>query len=316
MRVLIFTLFLSFIGFAQDFSEINLKIKAYPKSLTAEQLAKKISKDFSNKEVQTQAVYSWLTANIRYDLEEFYNPNRATKVSFQYQTLEERDRKLKAIKDEIVDETMTSRKAVCEGYAQTFSKVCTLLHIENEVIEGYVRASSNRIGRPLEGPNHSWNAVKLNGKWIYVDATWGAGSENNGRWIRKFNSYYYNIPKDKYFKTHLPEKSIWRLRVGRMEKEEYYNQPIYSHEFLKSDVKLVTPTSGILSKKSNGSVQMELKNATDKEILVGFLGSTMAVKPSIEIKGNTTKVTIIPPNGAKALFLLIDREVAIEFLVQ
>ena len=316
MRVLIFTLFLSFIGFAQDFSKINLKIKAYPKSLTAQQLAEKISKDFLSKESQTKAIYSWLTANIRYDLEEFYNPNRATKVSFRYQTLEERDRKLKAIKDEIVNETLSSRKAVCEGYAQTFSKVCTLLNIENAVIEGYVRSSSNRIGRPLQGPNHSWNAVKLDGKWVYVDATWGAGSENNGRWIRKFNSYYYNIPKDKHFKTHLPEKSLWRLRVGRMDKEEYYNQPIYSHEFLKSDVELSSPTSGILFRKSNGSVQLELKNATENEILIGFLGSTMAVKPTTVIKGNTTKVTIIPPAGAKALFLLIDREVAIEFLVK
>ncbi len=316
MRFLIFTLFISLVGFAQDFSEIELKTKKYPGLLSAEVLANEIEKDFSNKEDQVKALYSWLTLNIRYDLEEFYNPNRVTKMTFRYQTLEERDRKLKALHDGIVKETLSSRKAVCEGYARTFAKVCTLLNIENAVVEGYVRSSSNRIGRPLQGPNHSWNAVKLNNKWIYVDATWGAGSENNGRWIRRFNPYYYNIPKGKYFKTHLPEKSIWKLRVGRIEKKDFYNQPIYSHEFLKSDVELSSPSTGILYRNSQGNVKLELQNAEDKEILVGFLGSTTAVKPNTVIKGNKSIVTITPPTQARALFLLINREVAIEFLVQ
>ncbi|AUC15946.1 hypothetical protein BTO06_12640 [Tenacibaculum sp. SZ-18] len=316
MRLFTIIFFSILVANAQDFSSINSKIKTYPGLITADKLAQNIKQDFKDKEEQVKAIYSWLTANIRYDLEEFYNPNRETKVSFSYQTLEERDRKLKAIKDEMVNETLSTRKAVCEGYAQTFSKVCTLLDIENEVIEGYIRSSSNRIGRPLRSPNHSWNAVKLNGKWIYIDATWGAGSEYNGRWIRKFNSYYYNIPKEKYFKTHLPEKSIWKLRVGRIDKEEFYNQPVYSHTFLKSNVELSSPSSGILNRKRNGSVTVELQNATDKEILVGFLGSTRAVKPNTTNKGGNTIVSIMPPPGAKALFLLIDREVAIEFLIQ
>jgi transglutaminase/protease-like cytokinesis protein 3 len=316
MRILFFTLMFAFLGFSQDFSKINQKTKEYPKLLSAEKLADRIKKDFSNSEDQLQALYSWITSNIRYDLEEFYNPNRVTKTTFSYQTLEERDRKLKALHDEIVNETLSSRKAVCEGYARTFAKVCDLLSIENEVIEGYVRSSSNRIGKPLQGPNHSWNAVKLDGKWMYIDATWGAGSEYNGRWIRKFNSYYYNIPKEKYFKTHLPEKSIWKLRVGRIDKKEYYNQPIYSHKFLKSEIELVSPKAGTLSRNTKGNVILELKNAVDKEILVGFLGSTTAVKPSVLHKGNKTTVSIIPPVGASALFLLIDREVALEFLVR
>ncbi|CAL2075607.1 transglutaminase domain-containing protein [Tenacibaculum sp. 190524A05c] len=316
MRIIIFTFFISLISFSQDFSEINSKTEKYPKLLTAEILADNIKKDFSKKEDQIKALYSWLTANIRYDLEEFYNPNRETKVTFRYQSLEERDQKIKAIKDKTVRETLSSRKAVCEGYAQTFSKVCTLLDIENEVVEGYVRSSSNRIGRPLQGPNHSWNAVKLNNKWIYIDATWGAGSEYNGRWIRKFNSYYYNIPKSKYFLTHLPEDSLWKLRVGRIEKEDFYNQPIYSHQFLKSDITLVSPETGILSRNTQGAVKLELKNAADKEVLVGFLGSTRAVKPTTVNKEGKTIVSIIPPLRARALFLLIDREVAIEFLVQ
>ena len=54
----------------------------------------------------------------------------------------------------------------------------------------------------------------------------------------------------------------------------------------------------------------------DVGILVGFLGSTTAVKPNVLHKGNKTTVSINPPVGASALFLLIDREVALEFLVR
>ncbi|CAM1345620.1 transglutaminase domain-containing protein [Tenacibaculum amylolyticum] len=315
MRLSILIFFTVFIAVAQDFSGIESKVEGYPGLLTADKLATTIKKDFPKKEDQVKALYRWLTKNIRYDLEEFYNPNRQTKTRFRYRTPEEREQKLQEIRDKTVSETLSKRRAVCEGYARTFAKVSDLMGIENEVIEGYVRNSSNSIGNPRKQPNHAWNAVKLNGKWIYIDATWGAGSESNGKWIRRFNPYYYNIPATKYFKTHLPEKSIWRLRVGRIEKEDFYKQPIYSHDFLKSNVNLVSPKSGIVKRNAKGAIKMVLTNAADKEILIGFLGSSIAQRPSVVTKGKNTTVTISPPPNANVCFLLIDREVAIEFLI-
>lgn len=315
MKRIVFLLFLSvFTSFSQDFSQIKVKTNEYPGLLTAPKLANYIKKDFKKSEDQVKALYAWMTKNIRYDLEEFYNPARKTSTTFQYRTLEERAQKIKALEDKTVRETLRSKKAVCEGYARVFAKVCDLLGLENEVIEGYVRNSSRTIGKPRATPNHAWNAVKIDNKWLYVDTTWGAGAESNGRWVRRFNPYYFNIPKKKYFQTHLPEDSLWILRVGRTNKEKFYKQPIYSHEFLKSNVTLVG-ASGILTKNAQGNVQVVLQNAADKEILVGFLGSPMAQKPKVVQKGKQTIVTITPPANAKECFLLVDREVAIEFLL-
>ncbi len=313
--LLFFLIFSSFLQ-AQDFSRIKEKTDVYDTVLTAEKLSKLIKRDFSNKEDQVKAVYAWLTKNIRYDLKEFHNPNRETKTTFQYRTLEEKERKIKAINDKIVKETLTRKRAVCEGYARSFAKICSFLNIENEFIQGYVRTSVNTIRRPELQPNHAWNAVKINDKWMYVDATWGAGSENNGRWHRKFNSYYYNIPKEKYFKTHLPEKAVWRLRVGRIDKEQFYEQPIYSNDFLKLDTELIAPKEGILYKNEKGAIQFTLKDVNNKEILFGFLGSSIALKPTIlNTKNNKTIVSITPPKNAQQCFLLVDRKVAIHFLI-
>ncbi len=300
---------------AQDFSKIKMKTDTYKTVLTAERLSEIIERDFPDKEDQVKAIYAWLTKNIRYDLKEFYNPNRKKITTFRYQTIQEREEKIKQINDKIVRETLFKKRAVCEGFARTFAKVCSFLNIENELIEGYVRTSLNTIGKPVYQPNHAWNAVKLNDTWIYIDATWGAGSENNGKWFRKFNTYYYNIPKDNYFKTHLPDKSIWKLRVGRISKEQFYKQPIFSNDFLKLDVELVMPKEGILHKNEKGIVSFTLKNMQDKEILFGFLGSSIAIKPTINTKNNKTTVSIIPPKNSRECFLLIDRKVAMQFLI-
>ncbi|WP_165872257.1 transglutaminase domain-containing protein [Tenacibaculum sp. M341] len=314
--ILVFFLF-TLHSFSQDFSSVKEKVNAYKGISTSEKLALQLKKDFKSNENKIKALYYWLTNNIRYDLEEFYNPNREKVTVFRYQTLEERERKIKAMNDKIIKETLLRRRAVCEGYARTFADVCTLLNIENEVITGYVRASINYINKPLEQPNHAWNAVKLNNKWIYIDATWGAGFEFNGKWLKKFNPYFYNIPNKKYFKTHLPEKSVWRLRVGNIDKQKFYEQPILSNDFLSTNIELSENIKGVLRKDSNNKIQFNLKNIESEEIFIGFLGISTAFTPAIEpIKNNEISVSIEVPDNVRECFLLINRQVAVQFLVE
>ena len=166
MRFLTLFLFIAFKSFAQDFTAITTKTDTYKRINSAEKLAEKIEKDFSSDEDKVKAIFCWLTSNISYDLEEYYNPSSRRK-SFRYRTEEEKEQILQAIKDETVLETITTKKSVCEGYAQTFTKVCTLLNIESEVISGYARFGYQEIGKPQPNSNHAWNAVKINNEWLY-----------------------------------------------------------------------------------------------------------------------------------------------------
>ncbi|MCH3885911.1 transglutaminase domain-containing protein [Tenacibaculum aquimarinum] len=191
MKQLFFFFFLiSISAAAQDFSTIDATVKNYPKLVSAEKLADLISEDFNSDLEKVRATYIWLTQNIRYDLAEYYSPTK-TSYSFSYSSEEEKQQKITALNNQIVSETLSSRKAVCEGYARVFAKICTLLNIENEFIKGYIRNSSQEIGKPIFTPNHAWNAVEINGEWKYFDATWGAGHEENGKWKRSFNQYFF-----------------------------------------------------------------------------------------------------------------------------
>ncbi|GFD80348.1 hypothetical protein KUL118_32100 [Tenacibaculum sp. KUL118] len=316
MKQLLFLFFLATtILSAQDFSLIEEKVNGYSKFSKVERLAQQIASDFKTEEQQVQAAFYWLSYNIRYDLDAYYRPKNK-RISFRYRNEQEKLAKLQAIKDDIVNQTLLTRKAVCEGYAQTFAKICSILQIENEVIKGYIRNSSNDIANPKINSNHAWNAVKLNGKWIYIDATWAAGVVNNNRWQPLFNAYYYNIPKEKYFKTHFPEKTLWQLRVGRMRKKDFYNQPIYDASFLKSDLELISPLKGILDKKA--TIELKIKNIhPNQSIFLGYSGYRYAVKPDkISTKNNITTVTTTPLDNSKQLFLIVDKEVMLEFLIE
>ncbi|WBX73088.1 transglutaminase [Tenacibaculum pacificus] len=301
---------------AQDFSTVDAKIKTYPKIITANKLADKISADFTSDDEKVRAVFSWIAFNIRYDLKAFYNPSKK-RINFRYRNEAEKQTKINNIKNDIVKKTMARRSGVCEGYAQTFSKICTLLNIENDVIKGHVRISSNDIGKVNNPANHAWNAVKLNNKWLYLDATWAAGAVNNGRWQRSFNEYYFNIPKEKYFLTHFPDDILWQLRVKRMSLQAYFQQPIYSSSFLKTSYKLITPINGIITKKANTPITFTLENiAKNQTIYCGFKGVKYAQKPKISFEKNQTIVSILPPKNSKEVYLIIDKEVMLEFLIK
>ena len=315
MRFIIFILFLFTANiYSQDIFQIKEKTDKYRNFYTPEDVAKKINKDFFTDKEKVMAVYCWLANNIRYDLEEFYYGANRTN-SFSYRTEEEKEQKLKAIDDKLIAKTLQTRKGICGAYAKTFKRICDYLEIECEEITGYARFNYQDIGKPRNSTNHAWNSVKLNGKWLYLDATWGAGHVMNGTWQKSFKSYYFDIPKHRYFKTHFPEKSIWVLRVGRITKEEFYNQPVFLHNFLASDIELINPKTAILKKDTNGKVTIQLKNADNHDFLIGFSNTRMAQKPNVITENNITSITITPPSNAKELFLLMNLSSAIQFLI-
>lgn len=56
---------------------------------------------------------------------------------------------------------LNENRAVCEGYALLFYRMCLLAGIDCRVV----------LGKSFNA-NHTWNIVKLDGKWYNVDCTW------------------------------------------------------------------------------------------------------------------------------------------------
>ena len=312
-QLLLFFLLISIATNSQDFKKVDSLVSEYPRFSKVEDLAAKIAKDFTSDEDKARAAFYWLAKNIHYNLREFHNPKKR-RYNFSYASEEEKTQKLQALKDKIIEATFLSKTGVCEEYAQSFKKTCDLLGLESEVIVGTARISPEEIGKPKDNPNHAWNAVKLNNKWVLLDATWAAGYLSNDKWVKEFNNYYYNIPKEKIFKTHFPKEKIWILRFGRITLEEYYNQPLYGASLLNSKIELVSPTTGILKVNSANEIQLKLKNI-DKNTLIyyTFKGQRFAKKPIITIVDNITFLTFKEAKRNSFLRIFINQKGALQF---
>lgn len=55
-------------------------------------------------------------------------------------------------------------KGVCISYALAFNYMARALDLESVLVTGVINGSSDA--------GHAWNAIKLDGRWLYFDATW------------------------------------------------------------------------------------------------------------------------------------------------
>jgi transglutaminase/protease-like cytokinesis protein 3 len=314
-QLLIFFLFISFSIQSQDYNEVDKKVRNYPKYTSANRLANKIKADFDNDGDKIRAVFVWLTENIKYDLKEYYNPKQK-RYSFKYKNEADKQAKLQRIKDQLVDETFKSRKSVCEGYAQSFKKVCDLLNIESKIIKGYARNSTNDIGKSPKSSNHAWNAVKVGRQWKLVDATWAAGYAMNNRWTKFFNDYYfYPNPRD-LLRSHFPEEDVWQMVKSPISGKAYANQPLIGQGFFSRKLELVSPKNGIITKK--GNLEFKIKNLSQNDV-VGYVfkGQQYGKKATITYTNNIGSFTInIPNKRNNELFIFINNEIALEYKIK
>ena len=112
----------------------------------------------SNK-AKIKKIYNWITKNVKYD------------------------KKSKGIKKFTAYAALMNKKAVCQGYAVLFYRMCEEAGVDSKVITG-----------KSYGENHAWNIAKVGKKYYNLDSTWDAG--------KKAKNYKYFLKGNKNFKNH------------------------------------------------------------------------------------------------------------------
>jgi hypothetical protein len=154
-------------------------------------LAQYINKKASSNKQAVRGVYVWLTNNITYDVKSFM--------------------KGRAVESE-PSAVLNNKIAVCHGYSRLFKALCDEMGIQSEIIPGYSRGYGNENRKRFQNTDHAWNAVKLEGKWYLLDATWGAGGINStGNFEKKFNEDYFLSVPETFVHRHLPLLPMWQL---------------------------------------------------------------------------------------------------------
>lgn len=71
----------------------------------------------------------------------------------------------------VADAIANGSKLVCSGYTRLFMQLCNKYGLECVPVYG-----------TGAGQNHTWNKVKVNGEWKYIDVTWDDNTSSN-RWF-------------------------------------------------------------------------------------------------------------------------------------
>lgn len=161
-------------------------------------LARRVTADCADDAARARAIYDWITANIRYDVQEWAHiTGGGDAYTHAHDPVS----------------VLARGTTVCAGYAWLFNAMAGSVGLKSDFLIGDVRGYRGTADEALISAfKHAWNAVEIDGAWQLLDATWGArqtGEEADGYLARR--DYYYNTPAQQMIFDHFPETSAWQL---------------------------------------------------------------------------------------------------------
>lgn len=227
-----------FVLYGQDYERIDATIQLYPERFdSAEELSAMISRDFVTEEEKVRGIYTWLIQNISYD------PDEYKRFNYNFKNYRERNAKEEKSREQIIERTLRSGIAVCEGYAMLFEKLCTMQGITNYLVRGDIKTNFDDIGRPFKRV-HMWNVARIDGEYFLFDATWGAGKYRD-KFIKEPTYFYYKTPPELFVKTHFPDLPEDTLLSQMISREVFASWPLVIDEnFTMNDI--VQPYHGVI----------------------------------------------------------------------
>jgi hypothetical protein len=171
-------------------------------------LASRLTSALHSDETKFRAIYKWVCDNISYD-RSTYLENKRMRAKLSNEALEAWNARVTL---KVFRELVSHRRTVCTGYAWLVKELAQRAGLACMVIDGYGRNITSNVGG--QGiPNHSWNAVQLNGRWYLCDATWSAGGidVNSGVFVAKFNDAYFLADPAIFIRNHYPLDPQWSL---------------------------------------------------------------------------------------------------------
>ncbi|RMB64043.1 hypothetical protein EAX61_01290 [Dokdonia sinensis] len=148
-----------------------------------------------------RAIYYWVTHNIENDA------NLVDKNEYRQKKYKATPERLaqwnKTFKREVFNKLRAEKKTLCTGYAFLIQTLAQQSGLDCNIINGYGLANKSRF-KNLDAPNHSWNTVKLNGKWYVCDATWSSGyTDETGIFVYDYDDRYFLMEVEEFGKSHL-----------------------------------------------------------------------------------------------------------------
>lgn len=135
-----------------------------------------------------------------------------------------------------------TRKAVCAGYARLMEALGRAAGVEVRYVVGLVRVYEPKT-RTVEVSEHAWNAARIDGRWLNIDATWDFGTAGDGKVRLAYSTEWLFTPDDVFAFTHLASKEYPELRPAGLTEAAFRARPLLRPRFFAHGVQLVSPAT-------------------------------------------------------------------------
>jgi len=173
-------------------------------------LSYQLTSDLNTDVEKFRAIYKWVCTNVANDYSQ-YSKNKRKRYKLKDNTVELNGWNA-SFRKTAFKKLVEDHKATCTGYAYLVKELSKHAKIECEIVNGFARTGNTDIEK-MVAPNHSWNAVKLNGKWYLCDPTWASGIQNPEtlQFVFKYNDGFFFTEPKLFAVNHHPEDAKWFL---------------------------------------------------------------------------------------------------------
>jgi len=232
----------------------SIKKNRFP---TPESLAKVLCKDLKNDRDKARGLFTWVAENIRYDFDAMGKEGPEAKSKKEYE-------------DKLVKQVYSKGKGVCMHYALLYKRMADAVGLECAFITG------NSKGSVRGGwASHAWNAVKIEGEWKLLDATWGAGyfDVDDRKFRQVFQPGFFFTPPRIFALDHFPDDEKWQLLEMPIDKATFKKQCSFSYGDPLRGIADAEPFGLPIAKGPDGKMELRLKIAEPPSTLVLSIGS-------------------------------------------
>jgi len=195
------------------------------------------------------------------------------------------------------------RLSVCAGYANLLAALGEAAGERIIVVGGDARND----GADLTGEGHAWNAARIGGRWVLLDATWDAGTVDGDRFVKRYRTDYLFAPPAVQGVTHFPEESEWQLRQPPLSRGEFFRQPMMKARFFADGLELLVPSRSQVT--ASGALDLSLRNPRGFFLLADY-DDGQGSKGDCRVNGGSD-VTVhceIPAEGSYRVRLYTNRQ--------
>jgi len=223
-------------------------------------LTQDLTASYSQDISKVRSIFIWITNNIRYDYKfvnagkEITPPGCEGKFNCAAELAEWENNYIKKV--------LRKGKAICDGYARLFKKMCDIAGIESDIVPGYAKNKYYQVGVPMS-VSHAWNTVKIDSAYYYLDPTWAAGycTEDEEKnlltgFVRSYQNYYWLTPPDKLVRDHFPQSGKWAFQTNYTKEKFLDNAFFYTTDVLKN-INVLSPTSGVIGVKKGDTIHFK-----------------------------------------------------------